>query len=308
MPPLVSIITVNFRQAKITCDFLDSLRAINYTHYEVLLVDNGMLEDERERFHQHLPAVQVINSEDNLGFAGGNNLAIQQASGEYLLLINNDTIVPPDFLGPLVQVLEENPRAGMVSPKIYFYDQPNMLQYAGAGRINYRTGRGQDTAKRTLDEGQFEALRKVNYAHGACVLIRREMLEDIGLLREDYFMYYEELDLSVRARRAGWEIYYTPAAFIHHRESSSMGKTSPLKTYYMFRNRWLFIRRFGKGWDYPVFLIYFLLVALPLNSFRFLSQANWAHLKSLWRGLIWNLRSIGISHQVPVIDTTKRAG
>jgi GT2 family glycosyltransferase len=130
------------------------------------------------------------------------------------------------------------------------------------------------------------------------------LLEEIGLLREDYFMYYEELDFSVRARRAGWEILYTPAAYIHHRESSSMGKTSPLKTYYMFRNRWLFIRRFGQGLDYPIFLLYFLFLALPLNAIRFVKQANWEHLKSLWRGLRWNLRSINISHQIPGLENT----
>lgn len=304
MPPLVSIITVNYRQAQITCDFLDSLREIHYPHYEVLLVDNGMLEDESDKFRQHHPRVRVINSVDNLGFAGGNNLAIREALGDYILLINNDTIVPADFLESLVQVLETHPKAGMVSPKIYFYDEPQVLQYAGRGKIDFRTGRGRDAAKGTLDEGQFDDLRQADYAHGACVLIRRTLLEEIGLLREDYFMYYEELDFSVRARRAGWEILYTPKAYIHHRESSSMGKTSPLKTYYMFRNRWLFIRRFGQGLDYPIFLVYYLLVALPLNAFRFVHQANWEHLKSLWRGLCWNLGSIGISHQVPGLATT----
>ena len=103
MPPLVSIITVNYRQAQITCDFLDSLREIQYPHYEVLLVDNGLLEDESDKFRQHHPRVRVINSADNLGFAGGNNLAIREAAGDYILLINNDTIVPPDFLNPLVE-------------------------------------------------------------------------------------------------------------------------------------------------------------------------------------------------------------
>ena len=131
MPPLVSIITVNYRQAQITCDFLDSLREIQYPHYEVLLVDNGLLADESDKFRQHHPHVRVINSPDNLGFAGGNNLAIREAAGDYILLINNDTIVPPDFLEPLVRVLETHSKAGMVSPKIYFYDEPRMLQYAG---------------------------------------------------------------------------------------------------------------------------------------------------------------------------------
>ena len=304
MHPLVSIITVNYRQAEITCDFLDSLKAIHYPNFELLLVDNGLLTDETARFHRHFPAAKVINSPANLGFAGGNNLALRQAAGRYILLINNDTLVPPDFLGPLVAVLEEHPRAGMVSPKIYFHDDPEKLQYAGTARIDYRTGRGTDPAKHAPDDGRFDQLRSADFAHGACVLIRREMLEAVGLLREDYFMYYEELDLSVRARAAGWDILFAPGSYIHHRESSSMGKTSPLKTYYMFRNRWLFMRRFGRGTDYAAFLTYFLLIGIPLNSGRFVVRGQWAHLRALWRGFFWNLRHLGGSHPIPTLEPT----
>lgn len=302
MEPLVSIITVNFRQAAVTCDFLDSLQEASYPNYELLLVDNGMLKDERARFERHHPTVRVIPSPENLGFAGGNNLAIRQAKGKYLLLINNDTLVPPGFLEPMVAVMEADQQVGMVSPKIYYYDQPNMLQYAGTGHIQLHTGRGRDTAKHTMDEGQFNKQREAAFAHGACMLIRKALCDKIGLLREDYFMYYEELDFSVRARSAGWKIVYTPDAYIHHRESSSMGKFSPLKTYYMFRNRWLFVRRFGKWTDRLLFAVYFLTLGLPVNMLRFALKREWPHVKALWDGLRWNSQNWRKEDTIPQLE------
>lgn len=279
---------INYRQAKITCDLLDSLCDINYTHYELLLVDNGLLEDSTARYQQHHSLVKVINSKENLGFAGGNNLAIKQAKGDYILLLNNDTIVPANFLDSMVQLMKNEPKAGIVSPKIYFYDSPNTLQYAGTNTVNFRTGRGDDPAKYSQDKGQYNEMKKVSMAHGACMLIRKAVFEDIGLLSEAYFLYYEELDFCERTRQNGWDIYFMPDSYIHHRESSSVGKFSPLKTHYMFRNRWLFIRKFG-GINYWPFLLYFLTVSIPLNIFRFLKKGNWKHIQALWDAVVWNL-------------------
>ena len=103
-------------------------------------------------------------------------------------------------------------------------------------------------------------------------------------------MYYEELDFSVRVRQADWKIVYTPDAYIHHRESSSMGKFSPMKTYYMFRNRWLFVRRFGSWFDRVFFAAYFLIVGIPVNLLRFALKREWPHVKAIWEGLGWNLK------------------
>lgn len=286
--PLVSIIIINYQQAQITCDLLDSLCDIHYTHYELLLVDNGLLKDSTARYQRHHPHVKVINSKENRGFAGGNNLAIKQAKGDYILLLNNDTIVPANFLNPMVQLMEDQAKTGIVSPKIYFYDAPNTLQYAGTSVLSFKTGRGVDPAKNTVDHGQYDQLKKVPIAHGACMLIRKAVLEDIGLLSEAYFLYYEELDFCERARQNGWDIYFTPDSYIHHLESSSVGKFSPLKTHYMFRNRWIFIRKFG-GKNYWSFLAYFWLISIPLNVFRFSKNREWKHLRALWDAILWNL-------------------
>lgn len=292
MLPEVHIISVNFRKAEVTCDMLDTLRQITYPNYRVTLVDNGALQDDKALFESHHPGIEVIISEENLGFAGGNNLAIGSSPSPYLLLLNNDTLVPPDFLEPLVQVLENDPSIGLVSPKIFYHDQPGILQYAGTGTIDPFTGRGRNLAKHRVDDGTFDHTREVELAHGACMLVRQEVFKDIGLLAEDYFMYYEELDFCMRARRKGWKIYYTGASHLVHRESSSMGRFNPLKTYYLFRNRWLFMRRFGTGWSYVCFVVYFLLIGVPLNTLRFAWKRELDHVKALWRGVLWNFTNV----------------
>lgn len=281
-------------------DLLDSLRAITYPAYEVLLVDNGALPDEFPDYEAHLPEVRVIRSSENLGFAGGNNLAIQEARGQYILLLNNDTVVPPNFLEPLVELMETKPDSGIVSPKIYYHEDPRRLQYAGQGQLNFVTGRGQDAAKGQLDEGQFETVRTTDFTHGACMLIRREVLEQIGLLTEDYFLYYEELDFCLRTRATGWQLYYTPQSYIHHRESVSVGKASPLKTHYMFRNRWLLVRRFGTASTYWLFFLYYVGIGVPKHLFRHMLRGEWTHVKALVRGLAWNFRH---GRQAPVIPS-----
>lgn len=294
-PPLVSIVTVNFRKRGITCDLLDTVRAITYPNYELILVDNGAEADDRDVYEAHLPGIRVLRSEENLGFAGGNNLGIAQAKGDYILLINNDTLVPPGFLQPLVAVLNSDERIGIVSPKIYYHEQPKMLQYAGSKGINPFTGRGKNLAKGMLDDGIFERTGPTDLAHGACMMVRREVFEDIGLLSELYFMYYEEIDFCERARRSGWPIYFTSDAYIHHRESVSIGKFSTIKTYYLFRNRWLYMRRFYHGIPYYVFVLYFLTLGAPRHALQFWLKGEKAHARAVLRGLAWHAKNHAIA-------------
>ena len=289
--PLVSIVAVNFRQAELTFDFLKSLNKIDYQPIETWLVDNGCLEDRSAEFRAHFAGVEVINSKENLGFAGGNNLAIRQAKGQYVLLINNDTLVPEDFLGPMVRLLEEHKQIGIVSPKIYYADAPKTLQYAGINGIHRFTGRGLNQAKQQVDDGTFDRIGNTYYAHGACMLVRAEVFEQVGLLSEDYFLYYEELDFCEAVRAAGWEIYYTSESYIYHRESSSIGKTNPLKTYYMFRNRWLFMRNWYRGFSYYLFVLYFLSIGVPWHLFKHWRKGERDHVQAILKGVKWHFRA-----------------
>lgn len=288
--PLVSIISVNFRQAELTFDFLDSLRKIDYTPVETWLIDNGSLRDRGDEFRSHYEGLEVLVSQANLGFAGGNNLAIRRAKGQYILLINNDTLVPSDFLGPMVRLMEENPQIGIVSPKIYYADSPNTLQYAGINGIHRFTGRGLNQAKQKLDDGSFDRSGNTYFAHGACMLVRKEVFEQVGLLSEDYFLYYEELDFCEAVRAAGWDIFYTAESHILHRESSSIGKTNPLKTYYMFRNRWLFMRNWYSGFSYYLFVLYFLSIGVPWHLLKHWRRGEREHVQAIIKGVKWHFR------------------
>jgi len=288
--PLVSIISVNFRQAEITADFLDSIQAISYQRVELILVDNGSLSDQVDFFTAHYPGLRVMVSQENLGFAGGNNLAIREATGDYILMINNDTLVPPGFLEPMVELMEERQDIGILSPKIYYADSPTVLQYAGINGISRFTGRGLNEAKLQVDDGSFDYTKPTHFAHGACMLVRATVFAAAGLMSERYFLYYEELDFCEAVRQKGWTIYYTGRSHIYHRESTSIGKFSPLKTYYLFRNRWLFMRTWHHGSSYYLFVLYFLGFGVPWHFLKHGLKGEVDHSRAIWRSVAWHLK------------------
>ncbi|MCB9296642.1 MAG: glycosyltransferase family 2 protein [Lewinellaceae bacterium] len=289
--PLVSVIAVNYRNAAVTCDMLDTLRRAGYPALEVFLVDNGAEQDQGALFESHYPGLVYIRSAANLGFAGGNNLAIPKAGGKYILLLNNDTIVSPGFLEPMALYMEQHASVGIASPRIYYYGQPDVLQYAGFSTVSRFTGRGRNLARREAGGGRFARSGPTGLAHGACMLVRREVIEQVGLLAECYFMYYEEIDFCERARRQGWEIHLAAGSSIYHRESASMGRNSPRKTYYLFRNRWLFMRLCQPGWAYYLFLAYFLLIAAPCHVLKHWMRQEKEHARAILQSLSWNIRN-----------------
>jgi len=293
--PKISIVSVNFRQTEVTCDMLASLRRASYPNMEVILVDNGVVQDSKELFLQKYASLKLIVSEENLGFAGGTNLGIRYASGDYILLLNNDTVVPPDFLEPMVDLMQQNDQIGIISPKILYYDAPNMIQYAGIPYIHTLTGRGVVNGNGVQDQGQFDYNEETSLTNGACMLVRREVLDQVGLLSELYFMYYEELDFCERAKHHNWLCYYCGTSYIHHRQSVSIGKLNPRKTYYMFRNRLLFMRRHLQGVKFWLFLSYFLLFAFPANVLRHLLKRDFEHASGIWQGLIWHFAHLKIA-------------
>ncbi len=293
--PKVSIVSVNFRQAAVTADMLESLRQATYPNMEVILVDNGMVEDHKELFLQKYASVKLILSKENLGFAGGTNLGIHHATGDYILLLNNDTVVPPNFLEPMVELMQKNDEIGIISPKILYYNAPDTIQYAGIPYIHAVTGRGVVNGNGVQDQGQFDYNGETSLTNGACMLVRRTVFEQVGLLSELYFMYYEELDFCERAKDHNWQCYYCGASYIHHRQSISIGKLNPKKTYYMFRNRLLFMRRNLQGVKFWLFLSYFLLFAFPVNLIRHLLKRDFEHASVIWQGLIWHLNHLKIA-------------
>ena len=264
--PLVSVITVNYNQIEATCALLDSLRAQNWKHYEVWVVDNGSLVNPETHLNVHYPEARVIRSEVNLGFAGGNNLALKQAQGDYLFLLNNDTEVTPESIGQLVRFLQQHPRCGAVSPLLCYYPSAadlryDIIQYAGMTPVSSVTARNSTIGAGEEDRGQYSAPAPTAYTHGAAMLLPAAVMEQAGLMPEEYFLYYEELDWCEQIKAAGYDLWVAPTAKIYHKESLSTGASGALKTYFLCRNRLLFVQR-NKRWK-SVFYTYFLLVALP---------------------------------------------
>ena len=293
--PRVSIVTVNFRQAAVTCDLLDTLRACTYPDVEVVLVDNGSLSDESARWAYHYPGVVHVRSEENRGFAGGTNLGIAHATGELILMLNNDTLAAPGFLEPLVGLLARYPQVGIVSPKIVFADPPGTIQYAGAYIGQPLLGRGTKIGHLERDAGQYDDVRDTQLPHGACMLVRRELFDEgaAGPLPEFYFMYFEEHDFAVRVRALGYGVMYCGESHVVHRQSLSIGVGSPRKTYYLHRNRVVFYRRALSRLSFLGFLAYYLAVGVPLNVARYAREGRYDHVRAIGRALWHNLRDRG---------------
>lgn len=233
---LASVIIVNFNGLR----FLDAcLRAVcrqeGVEPFEVVLVDNGSTDDSLAFVRASFPSVRVIQSSRNLGFAGGNNLGMRAARGRHLVLLNNDTQVRPGWLRALVDAAETNPAAGAIAAKILFQDPPNTIQNAGS--LLLTDGSGADRGFREPDRGQYDVQEEVFGACGASVLYRRDMLEDVGMFDETFFMYYEDTDLNWRMRLRGWQVLYQPAAVVDHTHAGSSREWSPFFTFHVDRNR-----------------------------------------------------------------------
>ena len=245
----ISIITINYNGLKDTCELIDTLPLEN-DKLEVIVVDNASLQDEASIIEQRYPKVTVVRSSKNLGFAGGNNLGIQASHGRYLFFINNDTIIETkneeqrnNFLQPLIERLESSDKIGMVCPKIRFSWGNHLIQYAGYTPLSSITMRNRSIGFGEEDHGQYDTPHQTPYAHGAAMLVKREVINRVGMMPECFFLYYEELDWSMMIRRAGYEIWFDPSFTVYHKESQSTGQDSPLRTYYLTRNRLLFVRR-----------------------------------------------------------------
>jgi len=287
----------------VTCELLASLRRITYPNIEIMVVDNASPNDDPGIILQRFPEIRFIRSKENLGFAGGNNLAIREARGDFLLMINNDTEVDPGFLEPLVQKFLDNPAVGAVSPKIRFFSQPDTIQFAGMTPINPFTMRSRGLGFGQKDKGQFDKDTPTAFVHGAAMMISREVLQRVGLMAESYFLYYEELDWGARIGKAGYELWYVHNSLVMHKESISTGKLSPFKTYYINRSRLLYLRRNVRGLSFLIAVIYQFFIAIPKNALMFALRKDRGHISAYIRAIRWHIRSMTLKeiHLNPTI-------
>ena len=241
----VSIISINYNGLKDTFELIDSIPFKE--DMEVIVVDNASIQDEASIISERYPHIKVIRSKKNLGFAGGNNLGIKEAKGDYIFLINNDTYFKDFNIDNLINRLESSDKIGVVCPKLRFSWGCNPIQYTGYTPLSNITLRNRAIGFGEEDHGQYDTPHTTPYAHGAAMLIKREAVERVGLMPECFFLYYEEIDWSMMFTRAGYEIWYDPSCTVYHKESQTTGQNSPLRTYYITRNRLLLVKRNYKG-------------------------------------------------------------
>jgi hypothetical protein len=239
----VAAVVLNWNQEQDSTECLASLRAVESVQLRVILVDNGSAPDSVDRLERKFPEALVIRLPENRGFATGNNVGIERALKEgvtHILLLNNDTLVQPTFLVPLLKGLNQ-PGIGVAGPKIYHHPDVTRIWFAG-GMIDWPTGRQWHLGANETDDGRWAAPRDVDYVTACCLLAPAWLFQEIGGLDERYFIYFEETDWNLRARARGYRCRYVPDSQIYHKVSQAMKTGSPTSDYYYARNRLLFFR------------------------------------------------------------------
>lgn len=280
MGPLVAVIILNWNGLEDTLACLNSLGKLTFPPHEIIIVDNGSSDGSIEVLKKIYPDVTYIENSENLGFTGGNNAGLRYAKSidaDYALLLNNDTEVDPAFLGLLVDVAESDEEIGIIGPSIFFFDEPEVLWSAG-GDIDWMRGRTNMVGINQTDNGQFgEDPRDVDFVSGCALMIRMAVVEEVGPLDERFFVYYEETEWCVRVARSGYKIMHVPLAKIWHKTSIEDQISSPIVTYYMIRNRLLFLKLSHANiiaWIY----------SLVLDNFRTLLSLSirpkWKHMRA----------------------------
>lgn len=245
-PPLAAIVLVNWNGLQDTIDCIESCHGLAYENFSIIVVDNGSADGSFETLTGRYPQHVIIESGGDLGFAGGCNIGIQRAlddGAEYVWLLNNDTKVDPMALSALVDELAEHPDAAIAGSKIFYYARPDVLQFVGGG-FKGMSGRTYHFGDGDADQGQYDESMEIEFSTGASMIVRSDVIRDVGLMDDRYFLYWEDVDWCERIRLAGWTIRYAPKSVVWHK----VGATIPddkrwAQARYEGRNRVEFYRR-----------------------------------------------------------------
>ncbi|MEI6638567.1 MAG: glycosyltransferase family 2 protein [Chlorobium sp.] len=270
MEPVTCIVVLNWNGAEETIACLESLAGVISPDSMVLVVDNGSTDGSPEKIRRAFPAVELLCLPVNLGYAGGNNAGfrrVQELQAEFVIFLNNDTIVDPGFCAPLVETLRLQPLAGITAPKIFYWNRPDLLWYAG-GVVRLSTGLICHVGLRQKDAPEFDRPGPTGYATGCCFAMRCRDFEAVGGFDESFAMYAEDVDLSLRVRALGKSVEYVPSSRVWHKVSASLTGRPLLKLVKKSRGA---LRLFSKQRAWSGMALYLLL--LPLRLFgSFLKQ------------------------------------
>ncbi|HIP73869.1 MAG TPA: glycosyltransferase family 2 protein [Anaerolineae bacterium] len=247
--PLVISVILNTNRREDTLACLTSLADGRYPNHQIIVLDNASTDGSVEAIREQFPAVQIIPLTENLGYAGNNNVGIAAAleqGADWVFVLNEDTILDPDCIPQLVETGESAPQIGIVGPMVYHFDEPDVIQSAG-GQFDGNM-QSSHIAQNEPDTGQFPEPRDVDWISGCAIMLRREVIEQVGALDERFFYYWEETEWCLRAGRAGWRISHAPQAKLWHKGVQRDYQPSPNVTYYNTRNRLLALSKHHVAW------------------------------------------------------------
>lgn len=285
---MVSIITVNYNGWRDTCDLIGSLKTFETYPFEIIVVDNASDGDDVRRISKAFPDVLLVCSNTNLGFAGGNNLGLQYASGNYIFFLNNDMVVKNSLLEPMVNRLKCNVYAG-VSPCIASLYNPERIQYYGYKDMSSITLKHTTESFDPSRRDYFLQPKETEVLHGGAMMIRRDVISKVGVMTEIYFLFYEEFDWSRRIRRAGYKLYFEPNSIVYHKESMTIKPQTYIREYYLTRSRMIYARRNCKSWRKPLACLYQCTAALPKKVFYYMCKKRFDLVVAVLKGTIQGL-------------------
>lgn len=239
--PLVSVVTLNYNGKRFLKGLFDSLRECSYPHLEIIMVDNCSHDDSVQFVKEHYPEVKVHQNDQNYLYAGGNNRGLEIAAGKYICVLNNDVLVDPGFIEPIVEAFEANPRMMAGQPKILSMQNRSQFEYAGSAGgfidwLGYPFVRGRILFSIEEDSGQYDTPARLFWASGACLFLRKEVIDAVGNFDEDFGLHMEEIDLCWRIHLAEGEVYSIPRSVIRHFVGGTLEQENPRKVYWNFRN------------------------------------------------------------------------
>jgi GT2 family glycosyltransferase len=285
--PHVVVIVLNWNGCTDTLACLASLARVEYSKMTVLVVDNGSTDGSEETIRREFPELSFLQTGSNLGFAGGNNEGLRWAlerGADYALLLNNDTEVEPSFLGPMVALAQSDPKIGIVGSSIAYHHTPDRLWAFGGGRFDIATGWVRHIQRPVASDALRSEGHREFYLTGCTMLLRRGLLEEVGVLDESYFHFCEDVDLCLRAKAAGYSIAVAGDSRLTHKVSATTRVSSPLFLYYNLRSRLTLVRRHGPAGAPSRWAVMILWLRLWRPAlFSGLGVAGWQALSAAWR-------------------------
>ena len=289
--PKVAAIVINYNGKEVTLQTLESLVAVDYPELEVIVVDNGSTDDSFDAVEKRFPGVTQVRKEVNEGVACGMNLGVRcalEGDCDYLLILNNDIEVDVQMVSELVHVGESEGSVGCVGPKAYYYGDRDRLWSAG-GSIRFGESVTSERGMGEEDLGQYDKVQEVDYVNGCAMLVKRRVMERVGLFDPAYFIGVEDADWCMRMKQKGYRCAYTPHAVLWHMVSYTLGTYTASRTFHTGRSTAIFVRRYAGPAQWLTFWLR-LLASVPFAYLRELGKGNEAAAKSKWQGVMEGLK------------------